>query len=529
MGQTTLQPGFRFHPTDDELISYYLKRKVMGKSFRIEAISEVDIYKFAPWDLPAKSPLKSRDLEWFFFCPRDRKYGKSSRRSRCNDIGYWKTTGKDRPILHNNHPVGMKKTLIFHRGKAPRGDRTDWVMYEYRLEDQKLENTEYSQGAYAICKIFKKSGPGPKNGEQYGAPFYEEEWEDDEDLNLACSSVRASSSRELSNGHIIHQSLVSGGGEMPSLPELPDTDGTIPDAEFLRSSSLPSAVGTESSLHELPDVDRISLDLLAEFLNISPLHSDIGTEMSHSVILPENGDGLSDLVTEGIHELDGLSGQVEPSPMDGISLSDIRDIEFDSQPVELYDRHLLENNNTPELLMPNYTLANNSFIRHSGEAEMRPPSGSSFSDFRNGEFGYHSMISDLNKERFLELNDFNLFEEIGPKQLMPHYTLGDQPSHYPSLQNETNVSNFAGMTSGLSVSLSTDPNLPLIPAGGSAYYPTFQNMNGMSNDTGVTFAFSDPLPDLPVFSSQSFSPLEREDRSSFSGSNTYTNSYHSSS
>lgn len=31
-----------------------------------------------------------------------------------------------------------------------------------------------------LCRIFQKSGPGPKNGEQYGAPFIEEEWEDDD-------------------------------------------------------------------------------------------------------------------------------------------------------------------------------------------------------------------------------------------------------------------------------------------------------------------------------------------------------------
>lgn len=31
-----------------------------------------------------------------------------------------------------------------------------------------------------LCRIFQKSGPGPKNGEQYGAPLIEEEWEDDE-------------------------------------------------------------------------------------------------------------------------------------------------------------------------------------------------------------------------------------------------------------------------------------------------------------------------------------------------------------
>jgi hypothetical protein len=52
MAQTSLPPGFRFHPTDVELCSYYLKRKIMGKKLLVDAIAEVELYKFAPWDLP---------------------------------------------------------------------------------------------------------------------------------------------------------------------------------------------------------------------------------------------------------------------------------------------------------------------------------------------------------------------------------------------------------------------------------------------------------------------------------------------
>jgi hypothetical protein len=57
MAQACLPPGFRFHPTDVELISYYLKRKIMGKKLFVEAISEVELYKFPPWDLPGNFPL----------------------------------------------------------------------------------------------------------------------------------------------------------------------------------------------------------------------------------------------------------------------------------------------------------------------------------------------------------------------------------------------------------------------------------------------------------------------------------------
>ncbi|CAN6458602.1 unnamed protein product [Victoria cruziana] len=171
-------PGFRFHPTDGELICFYLKRKVCGRSIRPDIISELDIYKFAPWDLPGKSCLQSGDLEWYFYCPRDRKYANGPRMNRSTEIGYWKTTGKDRPIYNNHQLVGMKRTLVFYIGRAPHGDRTNWVIHEYRLQDKSITK-ETTQDAFVLCRVFEKGGVGPRNGEQYGAPFEEEEWSKD--------------------------------------------------------------------------------------------------------------------------------------------------------------------------------------------------------------------------------------------------------------------------------------------------------------------------------------------------------------
>ncbi|CAM8958070.1 unnamed protein product [Rhodiola kirilowii] len=174
-----LAPGFRFHPTDEELVRYYLTRKVCSKNVRIDAISEADIYKMEPWDLPGLSKMRSRDLEWYFYSALDKKYGNGARMNRATSKGYWKATGNDRSVKHESRTVGMKKTLVFHKGRAPGGKRTNWVMHEYRLVDEELERLGVMKDGFVLCRVFQKSGLGPPNGDQY-APFDESEWGDDQ-------------------------------------------------------------------------------------------------------------------------------------------------------------------------------------------------------------------------------------------------------------------------------------------------------------------------------------------------------------
>lgn len=52
--QLSLPPGFRFYPTDEELLVQYLCRKVAGHDFSLPIIAEIDLYKFDPWVLPSK-------------------------------------------------------------------------------------------------------------------------------------------------------------------------------------------------------------------------------------------------------------------------------------------------------------------------------------------------------------------------------------------------------------------------------------------------------------------------------------------
>lgn len=157
MGGASLPPGFRFHPTDEELIGYYLKRKVEGLEIELEVIPVIELYKFDPWELPDKSFLPKRDMEWFFFVPRDRKYPNGSRTNRATKAGYWKATGKDRKVMCQSSLAGYRKTLVFYRGRAPLGDRTDWVMHEYRLCDDVSSGTPSFQGPFALCRVMKKN------------------------------------------------------------------------------------------------------------------------------------------------------------------------------------------------------------------------------------------------------------------------------------------------------------------------------------------------------------------------------------
>lgn len=81
---------------------------------------------------------KIGEREWYFFVPRDRRHANGGRPNRTTERGFWKATGSDRPIRSAVDPkrlIGLKKTLVFYNGRAPRGCKTDWVMNEYRLPD----------------------------------------------------------------------------------------------------------------------------------------------------------------------------------------------------------------------------------------------------------------------------------------------------------------------------------------------------------------------------------------------------------
>ena len=76
------------------------------------------------------------DKEWYFFCIRGRKYRNSIRPNRVTGSGFWKATGIDKQIYSVQEPhecIGLKKSLVYYRGSAGKGTKTDWMMHEFRL------------------------------------------------------------------------------------------------------------------------------------------------------------------------------------------------------------------------------------------------------------------------------------------------------------------------------------------------------------------------------------------------------------
>ncbi|MCD7465448.1 hypothetical protein HAX54_001352 [Datura stramonium] len=128
----------------------------------------MDIYKFEPWDLPKSSNMGEK--EWYFFCKRGRKYRNSIRPNRVTGNGFWKATGIDRPI-HNSSSarrecIGLKKSLVYYRGSAGKGTKTDWMMHEFRLPAENDKSTKHIEAksiaqeaeVWTLCRIFKRNG-----------------------------------------------------------------------------------------------------------------------------------------------------------------------------------------------------------------------------------------------------------------------------------------------------------------------------------------------------------------------------------
>ncbi|KAJ8749910.1 hypothetical protein K2173_013825 [Erythroxylum novogranatense] len=163
-----LAPGFRFYPTEEELVSFYLRNKLEGKRQELHrVIPVVDIYNIEPCHLPRFSGELCRgDTEqWFFFAPRQEREARGGRPSRTTASGYWKATGSPSYVYSSNcRVIGMKKTMVFYKGKAPTGRKTKWKMNEYRAIEEVADSSTTNSAIpvlrheFTLCRVYVISG-----------------------------------------------------------------------------------------------------------------------------------------------------------------------------------------------------------------------------------------------------------------------------------------------------------------------------------------------------------------------------------
>ncbi|RZC54463.1 hypothetical protein C5167_013319 [Papaver somniferum] len=174
-----LPPGFRFNPTDQELILHFLHRKASLLPCVPDVIPDLDLYPYDPWDLNGKA-LAGDYNQWYFFSRRTS--------NRISASGYWMALDDnlvDEPILlPNNHKktkvAGLKRCLGFY---LAHGLKTNWIMHEYRLTDSRGRGSSSSSSSissrsskqrrptdsskWVVCRVFEQGGgsEGSYNGD----------------------------------------------------------------------------------------------------------------------------------------------------------------------------------------------------------------------------------------------------------------------------------------------------------------------------------------------------------------------------
>ncbi|XP_048129053.1 protein NTM1-like 9 isoform X1 [Rhodamnia argentea] len=211
-----LPVGFRFRPTEEELVNHYLKLKILGNKMVELIIPEVDVHQLPPWDLPSKinelSSIKSDGDEWFFFCRLQNKYPQSKQTRRSNDYGSWKKTGGTRKIrtLDKRNILGWKKILVFKKSGSPKNAQTNWVLHEYHLNAHLLDTVLTDQSDFVLHHLKKnpdkkgkknsktqKTNMGPSNMPKEGIIS---SWNmPDEVINASISIMLQEGSRSICN------------------------------------------------------------------------------------------------------------------------------------------------------------------------------------------------------------------------------------------------------------------------------------------------------------------------------------------
>ncbi|GER38893.1 NAC domain protein [Striga asiatica] len=149
--------GFRFQPTDEELLVHYLKRKVFSQPLPVSVIPDLDVFHLNPWDLPGCL----RDKR-YFFCKKKMNFMSKCSSNFSTGCGHWKGSNKEKQILGNNLVIGIRKSYVFHQAKKNSGGlKSEWVLQEFcivgSISTPYLNQKIMVQvGDWVACRVYQR-------------------------------------------------------------------------------------------------------------------------------------------------------------------------------------------------------------------------------------------------------------------------------------------------------------------------------------------------------------------------------------
>ncbi|CAI9786204.1 unnamed protein product [Fraxinus pennsylvanica] len=132
-----LPPGFRFYPTDEELVVHFLHRKAALLPCHPDVIPDLDLYPYDPWDLEGKAMKEGN--KWYFYSRRTQ--------NRITGSGYWQAIGIDEPIYSSSS--NQKEYRISDSSSTSRSSR------------RRNSRTDYSK--WVVCRVYERDGDDDDN------------------------------------------------------------------------------------------------------------------------------------------------------------------------------------------------------------------------------------------------------------------------------------------------------------------------------------------------------------------------------
>ncbi|CAA2972503.1 NTM1-like 9 [Olea europaea subsp. europaea] len=174
----------------------------------------------------------------------------------------------------------MKKTLVFYRGRAPKGERTSWIMHEYRATEPDLDVTSPGQGDYVLCRLFHKTDEKPDSSK----------YDEAEPTGLS-PSTNKSSPDETSSDVFQEPSVL----DMPICKESGDEKGRLTyESENTTFNILTSVKGYRSD-GVFHSAEKSSPEVYSPLRANSMCHDSTNNQIDHNVVLPLSSHNYTEL------------------------------------------------------------------------------------------------------------------------------------------------------------------------------------------------------------------------------------------